>query len=232
MASTPGPDDGAPAVSARDRIGQRPLVDKAITRALSDQYATAAQEVDRIIEATYRVIEREGTVDPRIRDILDESGLATQAFYRHFKSKDELLLVLLDDGRRKLAQYLLHRMEKAEDPVSSVTAWIEGIMAQAANPDAASRTRPFILGLQRLSERYAEEQLASVQLLLELLQPAIVAGVSEGRFAALDPTLASTYIYDVAVTVMEDHVVRGVKPSRRETAELVAFCLRGLGVSP
>ena len=35
-----------------------------------------------------------------MRDILREAKLSTPAFYRHFKSKDELFVMLLDDGRR------------------------------------------------------------------------------------------------------------------------------------
>jgi hypothetical protein len=137
--TAPEPTSAPEAIASLD---DRPLVERAINRAIAEQYAQAAQEVDRIVDATYRVIEREGTVEPRIRDILQEAGLATQAFYRHFRSKDELLLVILDDGRRRLAQYLVHRMEKASGPVAEVRAWIEGMLAQAADPGAASRTSP------------------------------------------------------------------------------------------
>ena len=75
-------------------------------RSPSGRVAAATQEVEQLVEATYRVVSREGTVDPRVRDILLEAGLSTQVFYRHFRSKDDLLLVLLDDGRRRFADYL------------------------------------------------------------------------------------------------------------------------------
>ena len=78
----------------------------------------------------------------RLRDILRESGLSTQAFYKHFRSKDELMLVLLDDGRRRLVGYLAHRMEKAGRPEQRIRAWIEGVLAQASDPEVAARTRP------------------------------------------------------------------------------------------
>jgi AraC-like DNA-binding protein len=90
----------APADEVAHRAAQ-PLVQRAINRSLSERYASAAGEVGRIIDATYRVFERTGTFDPRVREILSEAGLSTQAFYRHFASKDELLLVVLDDGRHR-----------------------------------------------------------------------------------------------------------------------------------
>ena len=88
------------------------LTRRAVARAVAGRQATYAEELQRIVDAAYRVIERTGTVDPTLRDILRESGLSTQAFYRYFTSKDELLLVLLDEGGRRLLGYLGHRMEQ------------------------------------------------------------------------------------------------------------------------
>ena len=98
----------------------------------------------RIVDRTLALIERTGSVDPSLREILAETGLSTQAFYRHFRSKDELLLVLLDDGRRQLVSYLGHRMAAVDDPREKVGAWVRGVLAQGMNEPAASRTRPFV----------------------------------------------------------------------------------------
>ena len=230
-ASNPPASDPVP---EGDRAGgaapTSPLVERASNRALAEQYAQAADEVERLVDATYRVIEREGTVEPKIRDILAEAGLATQAFYRHFASKDELLLVLLDDGRRRLAAYLVHQMEKASGPVDSVTAWIEGMLAQASDPDAASRTRPFISGLERLAELYPDEQQASIDLLVDLLAGPVEEGAADGVFAVEDAHRSATFVYHLSVAVMESHVLRGTTPGPEGPA-LVRFCLRALGAA-
>jgi AcrR family transcriptional regulator len=227
--STPAPSRaGTRPGGAAPAVGERPLVERAINRAVAEQYAQAAEEVDRIIEATYRVMAREGSVEPKIRDILQEAELATQAFYRHFASKDELLLVILDDGRRRLAEYLAHRMSKATDPVDRVTAWVEGMLAQAADPEAASRTRPFIIGLQRLSDLYPSEQQASVDLLVTMLAEAIGDGIETGEFGDRDARRSAELVYQLTVAVMEDHVLRRVGPNRAEVRDVVAFALRAL----
>ena len=147
------------------------------------------------------MIERDGSVDPKVRDILAESGLATQAFYRHFASKDELLLVILDDGRRQLADYLVHRMEKVrpKGPLAEVRAWILGILAQAADEGAAARTRPFTVGNSRLGERFPEEQAASVALLIDILAGAIGRAVDAGEIGRLDVSRSARFVYRVAV---------------------------------
>ena len=71
---------------------------RALERSVADRRAGYVQEAQRIVDATYRLIERTGGIDPSLRDVLAEAGLSTQAFYRLFRSKDELMLVLLDDG--------------------------------------------------------------------------------------------------------------------------------------
>jgi AcrR family transcriptional regulator len=207
----------------------QPLVQRAISRAVSDRYKAAAEDVDRIIEAAYRVVERMGKVDPRLRDILDEAGLSTEAFYRHFESKDELLLVLLADGRHRMAGYLVHRMDKATDPVGRVRAWIEGVLAQAVDPAAASRTRPFLTSLNRLAEQYPDEQRSSFQVLVQLLQDSLVAGQKVGLVSSTDPGRDALAIYQLVVSVMEAHILAGTRPNAAERRHLVAFSLRAIG---
>jgi AcrR family transcriptional regulator len=204
-------------------------VQRAITRAVSDRYRAAAEDVDRIIEAAYRVVERMGKVDPRLRDILDEAGLSTEAFYRHFESKDELLLVLLADGRHRLAGYLAHRMDKADDPLGRVRAWIQGVLAQAVDPVAASRTRPFLTSLNRLTEQYPDEQRSSAQVLVELLRDALEAAADAGLVADSDPSRDAPAVYQLVISVMEAHILAGTKPSTGDIEHLVTFSLRAVG---
>ena len=89
------------------------LANRAVDRSLGDRRTQYAEEIQRVLEATYDLIEQTGNVDPSLRDILAASNLSTQAFYRYFQSKDELFLLLLDDGRRRLVGSLERRMNKA-----------------------------------------------------------------------------------------------------------------------
>src|ERR1700730_14398503 len=121
-----------PLVAGADRPEvEGPLINRAVARSLARRRASYADEVERIVAATYEVIERTGSLDPTMRDILRQSGISTQAFYRHFRSKDELLLALLDDGRRQLTSYLAHRMAKADT--------VEGALAQMGVPPGRLR---------------------------------------------------------------------------------------------
>ena len=93
-------------------------VDQAIDRSLEGRREAARQEIERLISAAFRVIERTGHLEPKVSEILAEAGLSNQAFYRHFAGKHALLVALLDEGIRGLADYLAARMAEAPDPIA------------------------------------------------------------------------------------------------------------------
>jgi AcrR family transcriptional regulator len=212
-------------------LRERPLVQAAITRSLSHRYDAAASEVGRLVEAAYRVIERTGSVDPRMREILTEAGLSTQAFYRHFPSKDDLMLVLLDDGGRRLGDYLNHQMAKATTARGRIRAWIEGVLAQAVDADAAARTRPFLANLARLAERYPESQQAAIDNAVAPLAAALRDAVKAGEAKTSDPAADARAIYHLAMGDMESHVLARTSPTKREINHVVSFALRAVGAA-
>jgi AcrR family transcriptional regulator len=206
------------------------LARRAVDRSVADRQLEYAREMQRILDATYRVIERTGNVDPSLRDILRETGLSTQAFYRYFQSKDELLLLLLDDGRRRLLGYLEHQMRKEATPGGAVAAWVRGVLAQAGDPAAASRTRPFLANQDRLAEAFPAEQRASVDLLIDQLGLALAAsnGNGTGRKARRTEVRRSAEaIYYMIFGVLHHHLVERTSPTAGEVDHLVGFVLRG-----
>jgi len=204
------------------------VADRSAARTVARRKEVYRAEVQRILDATYRLIARDDVVDPPLRDILRESGLSIQAFYKHFQSKDELMLVLLDDGRRRLVGYLEHRMAKATDPAGRIRAWIEGVLAQAADPEVAARTRPFLTHQDRLAEQFPAEQRQSVGLLVELLAESIQALPGRRRAGAGRDAQA---VYEVAFGTLHRHLSHGSRPGRAEVEHVVRFSLQGIGAS-
>src|SRR4029078_3267906 len=100
------------------------------------------------------VMGRSGTLSRPVRAIVQEAGLSNQAFYRHFASKDALLLAVLADGQRQLLDTLRRRVATKANPHEQRRAWIEGVMAQARNQPAADATRPFAINGARLADRF------------------------------------------------------------------------------
>jgi AcrR family transcriptional regulator len=193
------------------------IASRAIERTIADRRAEYVEEIQRVLEATYRVIQRTGDVDPSLRDVLKEAKLSTQGFYRYFQSKDELLLLLLDDGRRKLVSYLEHRMARARTADGRIRAWVEGVLAQASSPEAAARTLPFLANQDRLTAAFPEEQQLSVDALVDLL----ATDVPDRRDAEA--------IYHLAFGTLHAALRGGRPPTPAETEHLVRFGIRGAG---
>jgi AcrR family transcriptional regulator len=199
------------------------LARRAIERSTGDRKVAYEHEIERIIEATYQVIEKTGSFDPSLREILKLTKLSTQTFYRYFQSKDELLVVVLDDGRRQIVDYLKHRMSLASNPEGQVRAWIEGVLAQAKDPVAASRTRPFVVSPDRLAEAFPEEMRKSRDRLIEILAEAI------GRLhsaPALDTWRDAEAVYHLTFGTLHEHLSRRSVPEADEVEHAVQFVLR------
>ncbi len=191
-------------------------------RSLQGRADAYAEEVRRLIDAAYAVMRDTGAIDPRVSDIVAAAGLSNQAFYRHFRGKDELLLAILDDGQRRLVGTLERRMARFEPGGARVRAWVEVILEQARNPEAAANTRPFAINGARLADRFPAETARQREQLVVPLREAV-------RDAGSDPSTDADAIYHLAMGRMQDALVRGEVPSRDEVDRLSDFVSRALG---
>lgn len=198
-----------------------PVAERVASRTLAGRTEAYADEVRRLVDAGYAVMRSTGTLDPRVTDIVREAGLSNQAFYRHFRSKDELLVALLDDGQRQLLTYLEHRMAAADPGAARVRAWVGGVMEQARNPAAAENTRPFAINNSRLADRYPDEVARSRELLVAPLREAVTD-------AGGDPQHDTDVIYHLAIGCMNDALVARRRPTDADVEHLVQFVLGGL----
>lgn len=214
------PDEAAPA-----RPG---AVGQAIDRSLARRRVTARDEVERLVAATFRIIERTGHLEPRVSEIVDEAGLSNQAFYRHFESKHALLVAVLDEGIRELADYLRTRMAGAADAPSAVREWIRGMAAQAGHPGGARASRPFALARGRLAESFPAEVAASERQLTAPLRTALERAVADGSMPAISPELEAEALYHLMMGWVEARLVAERMPEPSEIARLEAFALAGL----
>src|SRR5271167_803073 len=116
-------------------------VTAAVERALDDRQREATEEVERILAAAVRVTERVSPAAPRVSDIVAEAGSSNKAFYRYFAGKDDLILAVLERGVALVVSYLEHQMAKETDPGEQIARWIEGALAQVADPHLISMSR-------------------------------------------------------------------------------------------
>jgi len=197
-----------------------PVEERLADATLAARRGQYAAEVRRLIDAAFAVMGTTGDIDPPVRDIVKRAGLSNQAFYRHFASKDALLLAVLADGQRQLVDYLRSRVESSADAETQVRLWIEGVLAQARNPEAAEATRPFAINGARLADRYPADLIATRAQLLDTLAPSVRAlgGTDED----------ASFVCELALAHMNDAIAHRRRPQPHEVERLVAFCIAGV----
>jgi AcrR family transcriptional regulator len=208
--------------------GPESLATRAVERALAGRRDSYAEEVRRLLEAAFVLIRRNNDLEPRVSEVIREAGLSNQAFYRHFPSKQALLVAVLDEGVRVLAGYLAHRMRSERSPLGQVRAWLLGVLEQALDPEGAAATRPFALARGRLAESFPEEVAASERQLTALVQDAIHAAASAGEIPPGDPDRDAESLYHLAMGWVQARLVENRPADRRDAERLVEFALAGL----
>lgn len=69
--------------------------------------AGPAQSVDRILAVAYELFSTRGVRDVGINELIERSGVAKATFYRHFPSKDSLVLAFLEQRDKKWTMDLI-----------------------------------------------------------------------------------------------------------------------------
>jgi AcrR family transcriptional regulator len=86
-------------------------------------------EKQQIVRAAYELIQRDGSRETSVHDILDAAGLSTRAFYRHFRSRDELVLEMYRVDCDRVNARLAAAVAAAPDPLAALEAWIDQNLA-------------------------------------------------------------------------------------------------------
>ncbi len=147
------------------------------------------------------------------------AGLSNDAFYRHFASKDALVVAILDEGTERLCSYLAHQMAKERTPRGKVRRWVEGVMSQAADDEIAATTLAVLWNAGSLDQAMISPPAAAGAPLAALLhEPFAVLG-------SADPVLDASLVAHAVVGRLADHLWQQVRPARAEIDHIVAFCL-------
>jgi AcrR family transcriptional regulator len=208
-----------------------PVAVRTVERALATRYSAYADEVRRLIDAGVAVMRDGNGAEPRVSEIVTRAGLSNQAFYRHFRSKDELLLAILDDGLRQLVGYLEHQMAKERSGLGQVRRWVEGILAQAVSAEAAEATRGVVVNTARLGQLFPEEFRRSEEVIKTPVRAAIERAVEQDELAAADPERDAEAAYRLVMGTMQSCLSNVRRPSKADVAHLVGFVVGGLGGS-
>ncbi len=188
-------------------------------RTLAKRGPDYTDEVRRILTAAFAVMSERGTESKvRVADIVSAAGVSNDTFYRHFSSKDALIVALLEDGTERLVSYITHQMQKVTAPEGKVRCWVEGMLSQTSGRAAATTLAVLWNGISTGAGISAENYNASIPLGALLHAPFLALGSSAPE---LDTSLAA----HATLGKVSDHLWARTQPSPEEIEHIVRFCI-------
>ncbi|BBZ59183.1 TetR/AcrR family transcriptional regulator [Mycolicibacterium monacense] len=194
-------------------------------------------ERDAILRAAYRLISHGSTTGTTsIENILRAAGVNRRIFYRHFASKDDLIIAMQEWAGDLILADLRIAVAAADTPAAAITAWIEDYLSigwqEARFRDALAFMSTEVTGAPgiaaALEATYARHR--------EPLAAALAAGLADGSLPNARPELDSFAIHAVAVRHLEARI-RGRLDTdfdevRNQVVELILTGLSAPAVHP
>jgi len=100
--------------------------------------ADAVRNRRALLDAALAAFQR-GGVTASLDDIAKAAGVGAGTLYRHFPSRDDLVLAVIDDGLLSLAERGEGLLDAA-DPVAALADWLDAFVAQAGLFEGLART--------------------------------------------------------------------------------------------
>ncbi len=147
--------------------------------------AAGGGPAEKLIEAGQQLV-LEGDGQFTVKQLADRAGVALQTFYRHFGSKDELVLAVLEENVAQGVRDMEAIASVESDPVDQLQELIQLPIRMSTEPEGSHRLRFHARERQRLSERYPSEVEAVFAPYRELIERHIRAVDRAGRYVAAD----------------------------------------------
>lgn len=179
-----------------------------------------------IIDATTTLLRRNDYEAVSVGAILTEAGLSTRSFYRHFASKDELLIALYHENAEQAAARLTARVAAARTPREGVEHWVDELLSFAYDAGKARRVASFDAPSARRAVGYDDAQRAAMSLLGEPLREVLERGRHDGSFPHTSPERDA-----LSISALVWDVIRWESrpPTRQDAlAHVLRFALAGL----
>ncbi len=177
-----------------------------------------ARARNSIIKAADELTRSHSVDDVSIKDITEAADVGQGTFYIHFKSKNEVLIPIMQADAARLDEAMQSVLKDTEDP-AVILAASGRIMGRYVTQDARWRWV-----LRNSSVPVDEMQRAFGQ----FRDRDYERGFSAGDFLEIDPAITASFTFGGFINVL----VANLDSDERETAidQAILLCLRALGV--
>jgi len=147
------------------------------------------QETD-ILRVTRELLIRDGFSKLSMRKIANELDVTATTLYHYFENKDDLLLALVEDSIRQLADALRQSMEREADPVTRLEILTDTFLSFAL--DHPQEYEVIYMVRPEEMPKFPKQKFQEIRSVYEMLAGLIQDGVDAGLLDVEDP-LVSAY---------------------------------------
>ena len=177
----------------------------------------------RIMDAAYRTLVANEGVTLSMTELLTTARLGTRAFYRHFASKDELLLALFRRDAGRLGERLA--AVATGPPLTALAAFAEAVVRPR------SRHRLMSAEAIRRAAGYSAESRRFHTETADRLAGILARGRADGSFPLADPRPDARWIHAALARAFEEQTSGNAPvPAVEAARQVIDFALRALGV--
>jgi TetR/AcrR family transcriptional regulator len=186
----------------------------------------ALKPATKMVAAGTELLEETSSSSFTVQDVVARADTSLQTFYRHFSTKDELLLAVLEEVVSTGTEVYRVRARRNRDPVAQLEIVVKG-------PFRASRSvgqaRLIVREHLRLVENYPDEVRLADLPFKDLVADVIRAAQAIGRFPGIAADDEAELISDFVRVRFHGMTLGTARWSRAAEAEMVwKFCLGGL----
>lgn len=199
------------------RVGRPRRYDESTERAL-------------LLDAGLRVIQRNGYAEATLVDIVAEAGVSRRALYRHYDSKDALLIGIVVRETELVVESLQRAVDRAPDGPAAVEAWAMAFLSVFTSPPRRARAEVLASEAVRRAAGYATAVQHMDALHEAPLAAAIARGVDEGTVSSDEPARDAGVIHAVALHIGRELLSSARPDGRAALGQVRRYCWPALGL--
>jgi len=214
-----------PVVSWAERAADRsPTVQRSRSRTI--------EQAKVIVDAGRRLVNERGG-EFKTQELAKEAGVALQTFYRHFSSKDELLLAVMEEVIVESCEAYVEGARRLHDPIARMRYYLTTALTSLRNPDNLGARRFTTAEHYRLLQLFPDELALADRAFTELLIPEIEAATAAGQLAPDDIERDAWFVTQLVMTTFHHYSFATTEVPVDELIEkLWRFCITALGGDP
>ncbi|MFJ8925966.1 TetR/AcrR family transcriptional regulator [Streptomyces sp. NPDC102364] len=191
--------------------------------------ARSVQQAQAITRAAHRLVREKGSAFTT-QELTRESGVALQTIYRHFPSKDHILLALVEEIIAAEAQRMRESARALPDPVARLRFYI-GRTLDALRGDG-DRTGPRFITAEhwRLHQLFPDEMARIAQPFGDLVEHELREAAELGLLRPRDPAHDAWFAMKLVTSVYHHYAFATAhEPVEDIARRLWGFCLAAFG---